>query len=106
MEESQNPRSNYQPKQDAVFQEGCVNVPVDSVSKIQMPINYNYAGYMRTSSRTATTPKRGLVQEVRREWLVHEDGAFALQLQDQESRLMLIDLNKKRIFLTLDIFVL
>jgi len=39
---------------------------------------------MRTSSRTATTPKRGLVQEVRREWLVHEDGAFALQLQDQE----------------------
>lgn len=31
---------------------------------------------------------------VRREWLVHEDGAFALQLQDQESRLMFTDPNK------------
>jgi len=62
MEDSQNSASSYQPKPNNFFQEG----------------------YMRTSSRTATTPKRGLVQEVRREWLVHEDGALAHHLQDQE----------------------
>lgn len=32
-----------------------------------------------------------LVNTVRREWLVHEDGAFALQLQDEESKLISID---------------
>lgn len=82
---------------------------------------FDSVGYMKTSSRTATAPKRGFVQEgeiltfhslmfskivnskpvmnhlcwlvntVRREWLVHEDGAFALQLQDEESKLISID---------------
>lgn len=48
------------------------------------PNSFLVQEYGGASSRTATTPKRGLVQEVCREWLVHEDGALAHQLQDQE----------------------
>ncbi|KAK6622128.1 hypothetical protein RUM44_001935 [Polyplax serrata] len=37
-----------------------------------------------------TLPPRGRVNEVRREWLVHEDGALAYRLQDEEIKQHLI----------------
>lgn len=42
-----------------------------------------------------TLPPRGRVNEVRREWLVHEDGALAYRLQDEEIKQHLVG-NKSR----------
>ncbi|XP_065349457.1 coiled-coil domain-containing protein 50 [Cloeon dipterum] len=38
----------------------------------------------KNKGETETMPRRGKVSEVCREWLVHEDGALAYQLQNQE----------------------
>ncbi|XP_015430941.1 PREDICTED: coiled-coil domain-containing protein 50 isoform X2 [Dufourea novaeangliae] len=41
---------------------------------------------MERKRRSDTLPKAGRVNEVCREWLVHEDGALAYRLQDEEIR--------------------